>query len=147
MKEAMRIIRLISALMGMAVLAVSCMNMEAMMPEDSGHADHQHLIVGHVADTTGRAIEHIKVTLNWNDGAFSETQYTNSDGDFAAGIWNAEDETVKSLTITLEDIDGEENGGCFERLSETFTVFEDNSVTTLDFRLSHATASENTPQS
>lgn len=141
----MRSIRLISVLLGMAVVAVSCMaDMTQGMP---GHEDHRHLIVGHVTDTSGTAIEHIKVTLDWNDGAFSETQYTNSDGEFSSAIWKAEEDMVKSLTITLVDIDGEENCGCFESLSETFTVFEDNSVTTLDFRLNHATASESIPQS
>ena len=141
----MRTIRLISVLLGMAVVAVSCMgDMTQGMP---GHEDHRHLIVGHVTDTSGTAIEHIKVTLDWNDGAFSETQYTNSDGEFSSAIWKAEEDMVKSLTIKLEDIDGEENCGCCESLSETFTVFEDNSVTTLDFRLNHATSSENIPQS
>ena len=140
----MKIIRIISFLMGTAALAASCMSMEGV-PNMSDHVEHRHIIVGHVSDTSGTAIEHIRVTLN--DGEYTETQYSNSDGDFTAAIWKAEEDIVKSLTITLEDIDEEENGGWFESLSETFTVFEDNSVTTLDFRLNHATASENIPQS
>lgn len=127
----------------MSALAVSCMNMEHM----AAHEDHKHIIIGHVSDTSGTALEHIRVTLIWNDGEHSETQYSNSDGEFAAPVWKAEEDVVKSLTVTLEDIDGEENGGSFESHTETFTVFEDNSVTNLDFRLNHATASENIPQS
>ena len=46
----MRSIRLISVLLGMAVVAVSCMgDMTQGMP---GHEDHRHLIVGHVTDTS-----------------------------------------------------------------------------------------------
>ena len=128
-----------------AVLAASCMEMQHEPAMDN--VALKPVIAGNVTDTSGVAIEHIKVTLNWNDGAFSETQYTNSDGVFTAEIWENVEKAVRSLTVTLEDIDGEENGGTFETLSETFTVFEDNSATVLDFRLNRATASESSPQS
>lgn len=128
-----------------AVLTASCMAMQYEPTMDNVASNPA--IVGNVTDTSGVAIEHIKVTLDWNDGAFSETQYTNSDGVFTAEIWENVEKAVRSLTVTLEDIDGEENGGTFETLSETFTVFEENSVTILDFRLNRATASENSPQS
>ena len=128
-----------------AALTASCMAMDHDPAMDSNI--QEPLIIGNVTDDSGNAIEHIKVTLNWNDGAFSETQYTNSDGVFTAEIWENDEKTVRSLTVTLEDIDGEENGGTFQTLSETFTVFEDNSATVLDFRLNRATASESSPQS
>ena len=128
-----------------AVLTASCMAMQYEPTMDN--VAPNPAIVGNVTDTSGVAIEHIKVTLNWNDGAFSEPQYTNSDGVFTAEIWENVEKAVRSLTVTLEDIDGEENGGTFETLSETFTVFEDNSATVLDFRLNRATASESSPQS
>ena len=128
-----------------AVLTASCM---AMVHEPSMDSISQEaVIIGNVTDTSGVAIEHIKVTLNWNDGAFIETQYTNSDGAFHAGIWNTEVEFNRSLTVLLEDIDGEENGGSFESHTETFTVFEGNTTVELDFRLNRATASESSPQS
>ena len=140
----MRVTRFISMLTA-AVLAASCMEMQHEAAMDN--VALKPVIAGNVTDTTGVAIEHIKVTLNWNDGAFSETQYTNSDGVFTAEIWENEEKAVRALTVTLEDIDGEENGGTFEPLTETFTVFEDNSATVLDFRLNRATASESSPQS
>lgn len=128
-----------------AALTASCMAMDHDPAMDSNI--QEPLIIGNVTDDSGNAIEHIKVTLNWNDGAFTETKYTNSDGVFLAEIWEAEEETVRSLTVTLEDIDGEENGGLFESCTETFTVFEEHSTAELDFRLNRATASENSPQS
>lgn len=128
-----------------AVLAVSCMSMHYDLAMDS--ASPAPSIIGNVTDASGVAVEHIKVTLDWNDGVFVAIQYTNSDGGFMADIWEAGEDMVRSLTITLEDIDGEENGGTFETLSETFTVFEEGSVTELDFRLNRATASESNPQS
>ena len=140
----MRVTGFISILTA-AVLTASCMAMQYEPTMDN--VAPKPAIVGNVTDTSGVAIEHIKVTLDWNDGAFSETQYTNSDGVFTAEIWENVEKAVRSLTVTLEDIDGEENGGTFESLSETFTVFEENSVTILDFRLNRATASESSPQS
>ena len=128
-----------------AALAASCMAMDYAPIMD---AEIQRPgIIGNVTDTSGVVIEHIKVTLNWNDGAFTETQYTNSDGVFMAEIWEPEAETVRSLTVLLEDIDGEENGGLFENCSETFMVLEESSIAELDFRLNRATASESSPQS
>ena len=140
----MRVTGFISILTA-AVLTASCMAMQYEPTMDN--VAPNPAIVGNVTDTSGVAIEHIKVTLNWNDGAFSETQYTNSDGVFTAEIWENVEKAVRSLTVTLEDIDGEDNGGTFETLSATFTVFEDNSATVLDFRLNRATASESSPQS
>ena len=128
-----------------AALTASCMAMD-YAPAMDGEVQKPG-IIGNVTDTSGVVIEHIKVTLDWNDGSFSETQYTNSDGVFIAEIWDNGNGKVRSLTVTLEDIDGEENGGMFETLSETFTVFEDDSIAELDFRLNRATASESIPQS
>ena len=107
----MRVTGFISILTA-AVLTASCMAMQYEPTMDN--VAPNPAIVGNVTDTSGVAIEHIKVTLDWNDGAFSETQYTNSDGVFTAEIWENVEKAVRSLTVTLEDIDGEENGGDFE---------------------------------
>ena len=55
-----------------------------------------------------------------------------------------------TLILTLEDIDGEENGGLFEGHSESILFEKQNDQPTelnLVFHLNHATASENSPQS
>ena len=104
---------------------------------------------GSVMDTEGRPIEHIKVTIEWQ-GAFpvKDIKYTDSNGMFYLDIINAQESY--NVTLTLEDIDGEENGGLFETLTDTIILFgdpESNSTVKLDYRLNRATASESSPQS
>ena len=104
---------------------------------------------GSVMDTEGTPIEHIKVTIEWQ-GAFpvKDIKYTDSNGMFYLDIINAPESY--NVTLTLEDIDGEENGGLFETLTDTIILFgdpESNSNEKLDYRLNRATASESSPQS
>ena len=104
---------------------------------------------GSVMDTEGTPIEHIKVTIEWQ-GAFpvKDIKYTGSNGMFYLDIINAPESY--NVTLTLEDIDGEENGGLFETLTDTIILFgdpESNSTVKLDYRLNRATASESSPQS
>ena len=104
---------------------------------------------GSVMDTEGRPIERIKVTIEWQ-GAFpvKDIKYTDSNGMFYLDIINAQESY--NVTLTLEDIDGEENGGLFETLTDTIILFgdpESNSTVKLDYRLNRATASESSPQS
>ena len=56
-----------------------------------------------------------------------------------------------TVAVTLEDIDGEENGGLFESKSDKLILYredfsEEPVRIELDYRLSPATASENSPQ-
>ena len=104
---------------------------------------------GSVMDTEGTPIEHIKVTIEWQ-GAFpvKDIKYTDSNGMFYLDIINPPESY--NVTLTLEDIDGEENGGLFETLTDTIILFgdpESNSTVKLDYRLNRATASESSPQS
>lgn len=106
------------------------------------------LLTGSVATQDGTPIEHIQVTLEWPGSNIKELSYTSSDGIFTSSAHLAEKgETM--LKITLEDIDGEENGGIFETLVETITLLEednDDYITEsgeinlqMAFRLNHAT--------
>ena len=104
---------------------------------------------GSVMDTEGTPIEHIKVTIEWQ-GAFpvKDIKYTDSNGMFYLDIINTQESY--NVTLTLEDIDGEENGGLFETLTDTIILFgdpESDSTVKLDYRLNRATASESSPQS
>ena len=77
-----------------------------------------------------------------------DIKYTDSNGMFYLDIINAPESY--NVTLTLEDIDGEENGGLFETLTDTIILFgdpESNSTVKLDYRLNRATASESSPQS
>ena len=105
------------------------------------------LLTGSVTTQDGNPIEHIQVTLNWEEAGIKETAYTSSEGIFTSAAHLSKGET--SLKIILEDIDGEENGGIFETLEETIILLEEEyseSVTEngevrlqMAFRLNHAT--------
>ena len=104
---------------------------------------------GSVMDAEGNPVEHIKVTIDWQ-GAFPirDIKYTDSNGIFFLDIITNQE--IYTVSLTFEDIDGEENGGAFETLTDTITLFgdpESNSTVKLDYRLNRATASESIPQS
>lgn len=82
------------------------------------------LLTGTVTDQDGTPIEHIQVTLNWNDSKAKEISYTSSEGIFISSA-HLSQRGETSLKITLEDIDGEENGGLYETLVETITILEE----------------------
>lgn len=126
------------------LLAVSCMaDVEHLDPMDNMTPEAG--IYGSVVNEEGEPIEHIKVTLDWNDGDFQEVQYTDSDGAFHASLWTDGKESAKVLTVTLEDIDKEENKGFYAPYTETVTVFDTDTPINLDYRLILSTASENNP--
>lgn len=128
------------------LLGVSSCMKEESSSDISGYDD---MIQGFVTDNEDNIIEHIKVTLDWNNGAYQEIKYSDSHGQFSSDYRQYAANEVMTLTITLEDIDGEENGGLFESLNETITLFENGDQTPVEpmvFRLNRATASENSPQ-
>lgn len=115
-------------------------------------------IVGTVTDIDSKPIEHIKVTFDWGAGTVPSVVYTSSAGVFStAFIENWNDGGGMTLTVRFEDIDGDANGGTFETLEKEIMLnkgtldteyYEAAPVLMLDiFRLTHATASENIPQS
>ena len=73
-------------------------------------------VVGQVTDAEGKPIEGIRVTTrgyyDFNDGTMEQTTYTDKEGRYAT-------KEVKSIgidpgmTVVLEDVDGEANGGLF----------------------------------
>lgn len=133
-----------------AALAVLSLAVSSCMKEDvSADPADSEKIIGFVTDTDDNLIEHIKVTFDWNNGIYQEIKYTDSNGQFLSDYWQPSTREAVTLTITLEDVDGEENGGLFESMTETVTLFEngiDSTVEPMVFRLNRATASESSPQ-
>ena len=125
----------------------SCAAMD-MQPSQSMDIPGMRILEGKISDLDGNPIEHIKVTADIDIYmSVQEVKYTDSDGLFLIEI-NADSSVPVTVTLTIEDIDGEENGGLFETMVDKITLFEDNnSIARLDYHLNHATASENTPQS
>ena len=139
----MRFIRFISAICLGAALVSSCM---ADMDMSFDNLDNPK-IIGKVTDPDDKPIEHIKVTIDWNEGEYIEIKYTDSDGLFTTYMHSGEEGESQILTITLEDIDGDDFGGTFSSRSETMTLLEENNSTiNLVYRLNHAIALENSPQ-
>lgn len=84
-----------------------------------------HIISGTVVTEDRTPIEHIQVTLVWHDMRKTEMVFTSSDGRFNTPAYLSDDGETE-VTITLKDIDGEENGGIFEESVENITILEDD---------------------
>ena len=136
-----------------AFSAVSCAS-EQFTPDPM-----EPLLKGLVTDMDENPIEHIQVTLEWKEAGITEIVYTSSEGMFQSSAYLSEENDTE-VTITLEDIDGGENGGTFEKSVKMITLIqeeltadpEDPEVESpvsleLFFHLNHATLSESNPQS
>ena len=145
----MKVSRITITLAALAFAAVSCMKADPFPGVDSPDTGDSDKLVGYVTDTDDNSIEHIKVTLDWNNGTYQEIKYTDSYGQFQTDCWQPATREAVTLAITIEDVDGEENGGLFEPVSETIILFENGVQDIVDpmvFRLNRATASESSPQ-
>ncbi len=131
------------------MLASSCMtakDMDFMAPAENGGME-RHFIAGQVMDTEGNRLEHIRVTIDWNGEFEKSVQYTASDGSFVAEFPEGAYRTGKTIMLTMDDIDGEENGGLFKSLTDNVIISEGGSSSgVLVYRLNRATPSESSPQ-
>lgn len=133
-----------------AAAVISCMAVETMPDHDTDSLNKMPAIKGNVSDTDGTPIEYIMVTLDWGTYADKTILYTSSEGHFTTKIPHEVIENEGSLTITMEDIDGEENGGSFETMTDMIMLSKEDNGTEaviLDYRLNRAIPSENNPQS
>lgn len=134
------------------IRAILCLFLSSCMAEQfdgEGIMEDRYQINGRVMDESGNPIPHIKVTLEW-EGQYSPIViYTSDKGIFYTIPDNLPGTYPFTIDITLEDIDGEENGGLFEPESDQITVLEDdgNKIIDPDYRLTLSTASESIPQS
>ncbi len=119
---------------------------EKSLADESGP---RHFIAGRVLSIDNQPIEHIRVTVDWDGGSSKSVNYTASDGGFAAEIPQELYSPGMTVTLTMEDIDGEENGGLFETITDRINISgsPENTNGILVYRLNRATASENSPQS
>ena len=112
-------IRHIIPMVASALIFCSCMDgkMDTEGPD--------HIILGTVTTEEGTPIEHIQVTLEWHDAKRTEMVFTSSDGIFNTPAYLSPDGETE-VTITLKDIDEEENGGTFEESVEKITILEED---------------------
>lgn len=134
--------RKISSILGIMVLLLltSCMAM------DAGYMETINLN-GTVTDEDGTPIEHIKVTLNWKSPFSPLTVYSSANGIFSADLDFTYLTYPITISIELSDADGPENGGEFESKTDEITIFEEGPLSSITYQLTHATASESSPQS
>lgn len=135
----------------MLCLTTSCMKMDMEPAFDDASYIH-----GYIKDEEGDAISHIRLSIEGKDAdgntIFSVIGYSSIKGEFYMMVDRPLTSFPLSLDILMEDIDGEENGGLFQPLSDHITIFEDmvresEPIIELDYRMTRATASENTPLS
>lgn len=134
--------RRISSILSILVLLLltSCMAM------DAGYVETINLN-GTITDETGAPIEHIKVTLNWESSYSPLTVYSSANGIFSADLDFPYLRYPITISIELSDADGPENGGEFESKTDEITIFEEGPLAPITYQLTHATASESSPQS
>ena len=134
----------ISTLTAAALILASCSAGEDL------HDGRIPTVQGTVTDPEGNPIEHIQVSLDWERAERTDTVYTSSDGIFRAEALIPKGGST-TLTVTLEDIDGEKNGGAYEKTTETIVLFEEDTAENVNLELScllsPSTPSESTPQS
>lgn len=128
----------------------SCSTGDMTSPNDHGSFG---IVSGSVTDIEGNPIEHISISVQFDDSRQKQTFYTSSKGQFRFNLDFEDIDSQISFTITVKDIDGEENGGIFNEKTDIITLFEEDytefpvMVEIPPYRLTHATASENSPQS
>ncbi|MBQ7898988.1 MAG: hypothetical protein IJ307_03960 [Bacteroidales bacterium] len=94
-------------------------------------------------------VNHVEILIEWESVESPVTIYSSDKGRFST-ILSAPEKYPAVISLTLTDIDGEENGGLFEGLSDKITILEEGDFSEpsiLTYRLSRATASESSPQS
>ncbi len=110
----------------------------------------RHYVTGRIFDADDKPIEHIKVTIDWGEIYDLTINYTASDGSFSAEIPDDVKADTFEFRIIMEDIDGNENGGTFETLTDKVIYRmggSDSPTGFLIYRLNRATALANSRQS
>ena len=138
-------------LSSVTLMLSSCMASDIAMNPDMNE-ELGPAITGTVKSEDGLPIEHIMVTSEWEGDKHKDIVYTSSEGKFTIPIHEELVGTECSVSLTLEDIDGIENGGEFEKINDQIMLFEEDEnyssdSISLDYQMSRATHEENSPQS
>lgn len=132
------------------ILFLACTDVESPYTEEELRLC---IIEGHITDQAGTPIEKIRITVEAKADNRISKHYTSSSGFFHCELEMPEEYEQMVLDITIDDIDGEDNGGTFESKTDIITIFRDdfkNSPVFIELptcRLNHATASESSPRS
>lgn len=148
----MKIRRIIQAAASVSALMLSsCMDMDSL-PDFNNDLDLGPGLAGSVYSVDGLPIEHIMVTVCWGNGIEDAVEYTSSEGIFNVAIPEEFVGREHTISLVLEDIDGIENGGEFEKITDQIIIFPNDKEYTsdsisLNYQMTRATLEENSPQS
>ena len=134
-------------LMGILSLMLASCSKEAAY--DGSYHDEIRL-EGLVIDAESETpVNHMEILIEWESDESPVVVYTSDKGRFSTML-AAPDSYPAVISLTITDIDGEENGGLFQSHSENIIFFKEDDFhepSILTYRLSRATASESSPQS
>lgn len=103
--------------------------------KDEGYATIS--IKGDVTDNQGQFIDSLLITIkNVKTNTSDQFRYSNSSSNFER-FYNFEKAEEYNFTVTIEDIDGERNGGYFQEQSKTISVSESDYTSQNDLTVIH----------
>lgn len=106
----------------LTLLSVGCTKEDASTAGGKG----KPIITGHITDVNGTPLEHIKVTLDIQ-GSYNDAVYSSSEGIYIAFFMPEWDKNGKcEIKVSIEDIDGKQNGGEFASIHDTILLLKDN---------------------
>ena len=129
-------------------LVASC---SAGGPYDGPYIAETISLTGLVTDEEENPINHIRIFMEWDSPFSPIAVYSSANGIFQADLDFSYIRYPLTISLEISDIDGHENGGEFETRTDTITLLERSDInsplSSIIYRLTRATASENSPQS
>lgn len=120
----MKAFKFISIVSAVALLLSSCMKM------DYAGAQYEGIeIRGMVQDADCNPLNHIRITLDSDIFDTPHVIYTSQKGNFNTLIETDITNLPILIDVTIEDIDGDENGGTFETVTDKISIFENTEQT------------------
>ena len=118
---------------------------------DDMHNTESIRVNGIVEDENEKPLNHIRIRMEWDSPYSPMVVYSSPKGNFTADLEFIGLTYPVRVSVEISDIDGEENGGLFQTRNDEFTILEENYAGNFNspivYRLTHATASESSPQS
>lgn len=135
----------------LAILTLGILGSCMATSHDDMHYTESTMVNGLVVDENENPINHIKVTMEWDSPYSPMVVYSSPKGTFTADLEFYRPTYPVTVSVTISDVDGEENGGFFQTRNDEFIILEEgdssNSNDPIVYQLTRATASESSPQS
>lgn len=114
------------------------------------HTESVH-VNGMTVDENEMPVNNIRVKMEWDSPFSPLVVYSSPKGIFEAELEFYNQTYPVTVSVEISDIDGEKNGGLFQTRNDEIIILKENYTgnagTSITYRLTRATASENSPQS